>query len=613
METATVTSPSDKASTLQASFGRAIGREGGAERYCRALFLFWLLLWGIANLLTLSRFPYVHSDEVWLAGLSNAIRDAGTLRITEPFFDLFPRQPHLLKALYHLLQAPLLALPGPAIFWARLPSLLAATGTLIVIRRLLIRSRGEGLFPLLVAVALSLHPQFLYAAHFGRQESLLLLALASALLLYEKTVNTAWFALTPLLIGVSALLHPNAFLLAAILGARLLFAVLGRRVRPGQMFVFLGVLLPAALLLAGGSLLLNPAFLTDYRTFGASLSVDAVPSARWQNFLDYFVKLFARISGTYWLPDIRVWLLVTAVCVGIGVLLQLRFLRRKPRQASTFQDEVGDLLAEGLGFLAGMIVIGRFNPTAIVFALPFSLRLAATLLHQGWTGGPVHWFRRACLAAGLVLVLLTAVAGVSAVSPFLASSTAAPPVGMTSAVDNPSSLTPRSHATPAPGWRWMAAPAYEAYLERVRADLPPDAVILGNLSAGFAFEGYRFYDIRNLAPVGDTVPDPAAYLAERGINTVFWYDEYDYILRNPQWRILYEAEPDTANPADSLPAQAPFLAELKAYLDTHGTLTRRFQTPVYGTRIIRYMGEGDWNVSVFTLPPAATDETPPAP
>lgn len=144
-----------------------------------------------------------------------------------------------------------------------------------------------------------------------------------------------------------------------------------------------------------------------------------------------------------------------------------------------------------------------------------------------------------------------------------------------------------------------------------------------------------FYDIRNLAPVRGVIPDPAAYLAERDINTVFWYEEYDYVLRNPQWRILYESEPDAGDAAvpnsgnrteaaraESEPgksavsdsetaAEAPgFLAGLREVLDRHGTVIRQFEAPVYGTRIIRYMdGDTPWQVTVFRIDPETISET----
>jgi hypothetical protein len=72
------------------------------------LVLGYLVLWSVLNGLTLTVFPAVHSDEAWLAGLSRAYLDQASVTVTEPFFDLFPRQPHAFKMLFHVLQAGLI-------------------------------------------------------------------------------------------------------------------------------------------------------------------------------------------------------------------------------------------------------------------------------------------------------------------------------------------------------------------------------------------------------------------------------------------------------------------------------------------------------------------------
>lgn len=78
----------------------------------------------IYSILTLTAFPFVHSDEVWLAELSREIGTTGNLSATEPFFRLTDRYPHGMKILFHLIQAPLVSHSfSPAA--ARLPSLLA--------------------------------------------------------------------------------------------------------------------------------------------------------------------------------------------------------------------------------------------------------------------------------------------------------------------------------------------------------------------------------------------------------------------------------------------------------------------------------------------------------
>jgi len=56
-----------------------------------------LVLFFIFNLLILCSYPFVHSDEAWLSGLSRQMLESRSFSVTEPFFDLLPRNPHALK------------------------------------------------------------------------------------------------------------------------------------------------------------------------------------------------------------------------------------------------------------------------------------------------------------------------------------------------------------------------------------------------------------------------------------------------------------------------------------------------------------------------------------
>ena len=70
-------------------------------------------------------FPFVHSDESWLAGLSRDMLAAGNLGVTESFFDAKPRVPHAMKSLFHLMQMGAVGLGGFSVGSVRMLSLLA--------------------------------------------------------------------------------------------------------------------------------------------------------------------------------------------------------------------------------------------------------------------------------------------------------------------------------------------------------------------------------------------------------------------------------------------------------------------------------------------------------
>ncbi len=85
----------------------------------------YLFLYALLSLSFLTRFPFIHSDEAWLAGLTRDMRAAGSFGVAESFFDLKPRVPHAIKLLYHALQMGYLGLFGDSIHSARLLSLTA--------------------------------------------------------------------------------------------------------------------------------------------------------------------------------------------------------------------------------------------------------------------------------------------------------------------------------------------------------------------------------------------------------------------------------------------------------------------------------------------------------
>src|SRR6056297_187850 len=159
----------------------------------------------VVNILLLSQFPFIHSDESWLSGLTRQImsgiasENPASLVLTEPFFDLLPRFPHFIKMLFHALQWPFLAVFGYTPLAPRLLSLSAACLALWFFYRTagaLDHDSGQGggqqsrpalnsgrrlttgqswgssggwfSISFVTAVLLALDIQFIYAAHFGR-------------------------------------------------------------------------------------------------------------------------------------------------------------------------------------------------------------------------------------------------------------------------------------------------------------------------------------------------------------------------------------------------------------------------------------------------------------
>lgn len=505
-------------------------------------FKIYAVIFFLWNLATLTGFPFVHSDEAWLAGLSTAYLRNHSPFVTEPFFDLFPRQPHMIKSLFHGLQAVFIGVFGQGIFSVRLLSLMAAVIALILIHRLIHNRVASSTFALLITILFSLNLQFLYGAHFARQEMLLVCILLAALTLYEMThlPKALNVTLSAAVIGLSIGFHPNAFIVAMMLGALMLYDVFSRKARAVLLIRYVLIIGGFAIIFIALSLAGNPNFFADYWTFGRTLSVDVGAADRLTGFVSFYIKLYHRISGTYYLPDLRFFFLAA---LGLVLTAAMLIVRRPDEESVEKNHPLGSSLALLAGCNLAFLIIGRYNPTAIIFALPPVYLLLASLVDR------IPRYPR--IPQGLIIMAVLL-----------------------------------SFMQAAGTMQANEASVYASYQEEISKSLPPDAVVLGNLSSGFAFSDLQFYDIRNLGYLdGMTV---SRYISERGINTIVYYEEYDYIHRNPQWQILYGDD-------------SGYYDELKELIKKNGTLVHHFENAVYGNRIVRYMGDYPWQIWIYRL------------
>lgn len=504
----------------------------------------WIYLaYFFVNLLTLYKYPLVHSDEVWLGKLSAAYLQNGSIYVTEPFFILFPRQAHTIKSLFHVTQSIFIAVFGENIFSVRLLSLLAGTMVLIILHRTLHRRLQNHLITTLVVLCLGLSSQFMYAARFGRQEILMFLTLSAALYFYghARLSYTMKLFTAGALIGLSIGFHPNAFILAAMFFALILTDLLSHKGVWKAALLYIGTLATFAALFIISSLIGNPDFFADYYAYGATLSVDADTASRLINFRDFYIKLYQQISGTYFLPDIRHLLLAPLILLPPVLAVVLRDKKElKPDYTSPLTWYL--ML---LAYNTALFIIGRFNPTSIVFMLIPLIMLTADLAE----GMIRHGHERLLI---LILIGLTAFTAWSTYQEY----------------------------------RRFDNHDYKTYIETIDEHLESDSIVLGNLSGGFAYNDHTLYDIRDLAYLEDI--SLTNYMKVFGINTIVYYEEYDYINRNPKWQILYGDDKD-------------YYGQLQDIIKTHGTLVHEFTDAYYGTRIIRYIGDYPWKISIYRI------------
>lgn len=506
----------------------------------KRLMTLYLGVYFIVNLLTLTVYPFIHSDEPWLAGLSKAYMEKQSLFVTEPFFNLMPRYPHAIKSLFHGLQSLFITIFGYNIMAVRLISLVTAILILIIMYNYLSQLFRHKLIALLSVILFSLNIQYLYASHFARQEILILLVLVLSYTVYRShSLNQKIKVfLVPFIIGASIGIHPNAFIVATMIGLLYLYDWLKDTTRIKSLIIYISGLSIWAMLYIGISLLGNSNFFTDYWAYGTTHSVDAPISGRFQNFIDFYIKLYNQISGTYYLPNIKSLFILFLILIIITIALFILKRRLLPLNSGII-----DSLLMIIGFNGAIFIIGRFNPTSILFII-FPLFL-------------------------LMYHLLSTLKLNSALTAFILS------VGIILSINLILIETKNSQIND-----------YASYINHLSSSLSKDSIVLGNLSGGFAYNDSVFYDIRNLYFLDDmTLSD---YIIKYKINTIVYYEEYDYIHRNKQWQILYGS--DTS-----------YYDALQTILTKYGTVIHQFEDPQYGNRIVRYMDGYPWKVTVYDI------------
>jgi hypothetical protein len=497
------------------------------------------------NLLFLVDFPFAHTDEPWLSGLTRQMMSEKRLDVTEPFFDLYPRHPHALKILFHLLQMPFILIGGYSLFSVRLLSLGIAVVCLYWFYRLLLRMGQvkDKNTALLITCLLSTDIQFIYASHTARQEILLVLILILALYYYQGIHKTYQAFLSGLMIGLSFGIHPNAFILSVPLGMLFLLDIMAKRKSFSMGLYSLLGLMAGGVFFALLSLLFNPGFIQDYLAYGSPLGVTRSPDTKFRQLPLFLKQLFLRIGGTYYLPDIRVQMII------FPLFLVLTGLVKKNRNI---------ILTTTAGLLMGIAILGKYSPLSIVFLFPLLYLSIFTVLKDQ---GP-----RLISRIGFLLLLLNI---------FVTSSNI------------------RDEISPS-----ETRESYEEYQTILQKQIPPDGVVLAGLNAEFSLEAGHLFDFRNLSYLpAEKEKSLENYLKERQIEYILYPEELDFIYENrPVWNVLY------GNPGKWYP-------QLQNFIKDHTVLMKTVNSPGYAMRIQAYKYTRMWTLKIYrVLPEAASEE-----
>lgn len=301
----------------------------------------------ILNLLFLTRYPFVHSDEAWLALLTRDMLDGGTFAMTERCFDLLPRYPHAIKLIFHALQMPFILAFGFEISAVRLLSLIAGTVCLPFIYSFVRKDNSH--FRALMAMGIvGFAPSFIVAAHVARAEILLVLFAIILLNLIRRGLYIQAGAVTGLAIG----LHPNSFVL--FIGC--ISAMIAFRAKKHDWLIYIGLVCAFAAVFITISFIMDSQFPIHYLEYGDREFDIAQPiSGKLGELGYYFQKLWFRVSATYYLPELRPLLIL------MPIILFLAFASNRRSLSAWF----------AVGALVGTALIGRYNQmSAVIYIVP---------------------------------------------------------------------------------------------------------------------------------------------------------------------------------------------------------------------------------------------------
>lgn len=501
--------------------------------------LLYLFIYGVLSFRSLSVFPFIHSDEAWLAGLSLNISESADFSVTETFFNARLRYPHAIKILFHALQVCFLHLFGysPEVF--RLLSLLAGLFVLFFFYKTAKQLFRNVYTAFGLMVLFSLDIQFIYASHFARQEILILLALVVCLFVFTKENNACTVKKALVLGGITGLsvgLHPNSFIIACTIFFCYLAVFLHTRksiVKP--LCTYIGITGGIASLFVFLSYRFDPKFLTHYFSNGAvEFDIAAPPAARLSGLFRFFGRLLSRTGGTYYVADIRFQILLFAFTTLF--LLFFYFVMRK--EEPKFCENLLCLIFSGLGCVSGIYLIGRYSQLSILFLFPV-----------GWllTGHFIKLFDPVLQKTGMLLLAIALL--------FLSAK----------------EIQPYFHTV-----------SYDSYLGQIAAFVHPEDKVLGNLNMNFYFKNGALLDYRNLPYVMENQGSLEKYIEENQIEYIFYTDELTYYFEHrPYYNTIY--------------GNIMFAEALKLYCEAECEFLGSFENPQYAPRILELLGNEEYS------------------
>jgi 4-amino-4-deoxy-L-arabinose transferase-like glycosyltransferase len=519
-----------------------------------------ILLFFLLNLFTLSDFPFVHSDEAWLSGLSRNILQTKDFTVTESFFDLMPRNPHAVKIFFHSLQIVFIKIFNYTIFSVRLISLTAAAISLYLFYKINILNTNSNILSILGTLLIALDIHYIYTAHLARQEIILVLIFLAAFYYlisnmlsgpdeykvfrtYNKNslFNNSSIKkdiILALILSIGMGIHPNIFIISLpfiiIYTYELLF---NKKIKLKNYAAFGATLTINALLFVLLSFKFDSNFLSNYAQYGKSLGVLNSTAVKLDS-LDYFYKkIFYRVSGTYYIPPVKIQLIIFALVM----LIALINLLVKKKKIDLY------LILSIIGINLGYVIIGRYNQTSIIFIFPVFYILIISIISD-----LSNFSLKSAYTVFSILIIL-----IAANTTFFLYN------------DNFNN--------------------YQAYLNNISQVVDKDDRVLANLNSEYYFKNGNLFDYRNLAYLDENNLNFAEYIEKNDIDYIIYPEEMDFIYNSrPQWNIIYGN-------------LYPYYNNMQKFINNNTKLVYEFTDSTYAMRIVSYIGKKNWYVKIYKV------------
>ena len=507
--------------------------------------LLFILVFFMLNLFFLVKFPFVHSDESWLAGLTRNIMAQGSFKVTETFFNLKIRNPHAIKSLFHIIQMPFIGFFGYSISSVRLLSLLTGCGVLGVFYNAATSFFKNKKQAFLALTLLAVDVQFIVSSHMARQDIIICFALTLCLSLFLKYTDQFSYKnsiLLAVITGLSIGIHPNSFIVGVMCISLLLIRYLFfKSVTLKQIGLYLLITTLFAALFILISFCLDPKFVHNYYLYGSSEFDVFVPVGnKIAELSNYFAKLYHQVSGTYYIPNIRPQMILFSIAAVLSALYALTM----KKDDKVMSHKLTIVLSSMVAVIVGIVLIGRFSQLSIIFIFPMGWLLTVFTI--------TLFEKKIAYALSAILVVLVLSLSVIDIAPWLSYD-------------------------------------YQNYLDSIAQFVPKNKMTIGNLNSEFYFENGYLLDYRNLAYLEENDMTFEEYVEKYEVEYLMISDELTFIYENRSvWNIIY--------------GDLAYMDQLNLFIEEHCSFVGSFVNNTYGIRIVEMINDAeDISISVYKV------------